>query len=213
MSDIRKRLAHVRAELLTIGMTVEAGRRKVLPPQPHCVPEMDGAINRAKEYFGLNKGDYDKMIHRSRGAKDKSFVDHFLLGAMAMVLFPRRGKGRPRGATIWTWKKYLDLADAVMEIEEKMLSEQKFGKKDKKRLDAAICRQLGKGGDPSSAFKNYDADHLRQHLPKARREFRQWLHCKAIIERLVKHRATGYENLLEKEAEAAKIKGPTNSLK
>jgi hypothetical protein len=115
--------------------------------------DMYEAIDRAKEYFGLNKGGYDKRT-----------VDGALLGAMALVLFGNHGKGRAKGTKIWDEQKYLDLADAFWELK----------KKDETLSDAQICKRLGRGGDAGSAFKDYDPDHLRTLLPEARRAVREY---------------------------------------
>jgi hypothetical protein len=123
MSDIRKRMAHVRATTcVQLHQPKWVDRRwdemnKELGLGPlskrwvrHGVRTTDAhlkALARAEEYFGINEEDYEQNAYK------------FL--AMAMALFPggKHEKGRPKGTKTWTNQKLLDLADAFCLIKEK----------------------------------------------------------------------------------------------
>jgi hypothetical protein len=167
MSDIRKRMAHVRA-VTVVGVRpdpkwvhrnkVEMFKRVGMdPPRPLaggiCITgDHYDALKCAREYFGIDKKKYGPS------------ADEYLALAMALVLFGKHQKGRAKGTKTWTEEKLLDLAGAFWLIKEK----------DATLSDAEICRRLGRGGDPKSEFKNYDPEHLRTLLPTVKRAVRDW---------------------------------------
>src|SRR5262249_42321198 len=135
MSDIRKRMAHVRAKLA--NWTFKYISQLPGEPSPSinvervCFPaESHDALRRAREYFGLRSS-------------------HDLALAMATVLFGKNEKGHPKGTKTWTGEKYLHLACALLQF------------RDGGHSDAEICRRIGKGGDIEGEFKNYNPEHLR----------------------------------------------------
>jgi hypothetical protein len=129
MSDIRKRMAHVKAALKASPVYLKSDRRRMeelskeMGHNPRkwdefyaikvtrVTDEHWDALERAKEYFGV---------------KD----DHHAALAMAMVLFGRHGKGRSRDTKTWTYQKYLHFAEACSELRAK----------DNSLSDAEICR-------------------------------------------------------------------------
>ena len=169
MSDIRKRMAHVRAALKEPPVWLKSDRRhqeELYKKMSRDPLELDrfykitgtvvsgehyDALKRAKEYFGVDD-------------------DHHAALAMAMVLFGQQGRGRAKGTKTWTYQKYLHFAEACSELWER----------DKTLSDAEICRRLGKGGDANSDYKDYDPDHLRTLIPKARRAARDYAEDMAI---------------------------------
>jgi hypothetical protein len=173
MSDIRKRMAHVRAALHEPAVWLKSDRRhqeKLYKEFGWDPLELDrfyeaaggiavgssehyDALKRAKEYFGVDD-DRDAAM------------------AMAMVLFGQHGRGRAKGTKTWTYQKYLHFAEAHFELREK----------DKTLSDAEICRRLGKGGDANSEFKDYDPDYLRTLIPGARRAVLDYAEDMAIEE-------------------------------
>jgi hypothetical protein len=198
MSDIRKRMAHVKAALHYTSSTPKWVRRNMekihemlgkgpLPPDFFRVSGIGvsgdhyEALKRAKGYFGLNE--------------KNDPTNEFVALAMALVLFGEHGKGRAKGTKTWTADKYLDLADAFWELK----------KKNEALSDTEICRRLGKGGDLKSDFKDYEPDHLRTLLPEARRAVREY------YEDLEAEARKGRRK--EKEAgKLARIKRPTTLL-
>jgi hypothetical protein len=158
MSDIRKRMAHVRAALHQPALHLKSDRRRM----EELYNEHGLDIRRLHEFFKIKgtgvTGEHNDALRRAKeyfGVDD----DHHAALAMAMVLFGPRERGRAKGTKTWTYQKYLHLAEACSELWEK----------DDTLSDTEICNRLGKGGDPKSDFRDYDPDHLRTLLPKARR--------------------------------------------
>ncbi len=163
MSDIRKRMAHVRAALHQplVHLKSERRREEELYKEHgldtrgldefykitaiEVSSEHYNALRRAKQYFGVDD-------------------DHYAALAMAIVLFGPRERGRAKGTKTWTYQKYLHLAEACGELKAK----------DDALSDTEICNRLGKGGDPNSDFKGYDPENLRMRLSEARRAVEQY---------------------------------------
>jgi hypothetical protein len=143
-------------------MVAIANRVGMEPPPPPQKGKLGGvvrisnehyeALDRAREYFGINKKEFGDR------------ADHYLALAMALVLFGKNTRGRAKGTKTWTEERLLEFADAFWVLKEKNAA----------LSDSEICRRLGKGGDHDSSFKHYDPDNLRKLLPDAKRAVREY---------------------------------------
>jgi SOS response regulatory protein OraA/RecX len=176
VSDIKKRMAHVRGQ-----------RRKAFDgPDRHgtifCYvwgdDASEAALEEAKKYFGTEN-------------------DRTLALVMAEVLFGRGGRGRAKGTKTWTDAAYWALARAIEDIlfKDVRVSEQlmkkiteTFPDADPEELhiqplqmlrskapvpkisDSEIARQLINSGK----YKGYDVGSLRQRIAETKRVIRQY---------------------------------------
>jgi hypothetical protein len=174
MSDIKKRMAHVRGQ-----------RRRVFDFGRHgktfCYFQDSAsadALREARKYFGI---DDDKQ----------------LAVLMAEVLFGRNERGRAKGTKTWTQQAYSELAAAIEDIifkdvrvDEGLMkwATEKLPDADPDDLrilllrmlrskapvpkisDSEIARQLIKNGK----YKDYDVGSLRQRIAETKRFLREY---------------------------------------
>ena len=142
MSDIRKRLAHVRDVMRRqpVWPPWSTPRRDSVPARKLTQGEIAAlgrlgtdmaiATERAKVYFGVEEDQFGE--------------DDLLLGLLALTLFGDYRKGRPKGTKTWEVQNHIDLACACHQLQKSGMSA------------AEACRRLGKGGDKDSPFRDFD---------------------------------------------------------